>query len=228
MLPIIIFSNLETVEYFRTIEYIDFRYNNSNKTLNYTEIKTQKTCTILWPSNSFVKLEWAFIFYGSLVSFLLPISLISIFYAKIVLRLHLNSRKFNMQSNFKQRERRRVTVLVLLVIGIYVITYTPYWILQLFLLTNYIINIQSDNRLFALLSTLFNLLIYLNSALNPFLYAFVSEKFRTSFKDAIKCNKIIRNIRDIIEYQNRKRKYQKSRNLLNAIDNSRIEETRNF
>lgn len=185
MLPIILYSNIETI----TIESGNY-YNNSNYSLVKTNtLKHFKSCTILWPENNLIQLELAFVLYGCLFSFFIPIVLISIFYFSIVVRIRKNRRKLNMKPDTKRKDRRKATVLVLLVIAIYIITYTPFWVFQIFLLTTYVFNqIQAANhRISAHLSSLFQFLVYLNSSLNPFLYAFISEIFRSSFMEAIKC-----------------------------------------
>lgn len=123
-----------------------------------------------------------------------PVIMISIFYIRIVLRIRTNRSKLNMRPISKRNDRRKATFLVLLIIGIYIVAYTPFWMFQIVLLTTYImnknnLNQQSNHHISAHLSSLFQLLVYLNSTLNPFVYAFISEIFRTSFKEAIKCHK---------------------------------------
>lgn len=42
----------------------------------------------------------------------------------------------------------------------------------------------------ATLGALFQLLVYSNSALNPFIYAFMSVNFRSNFRETFKCDKM--------------------------------------
>lgn len=186
--------------------------SNLNTNENYSILKSFNSCTILWPEQTFIKLELAFIFYGCLVSFLVPVVLISVFYLRIILCLKRNRSKINMLLTTKLRERKKVTYLVLSIIGIYVLTYTPYWICQIvILLINYILYQNTSatlgntdlHQISAKLTAFSQLLVYLNSALNPFIYAFMSENFRQSFKEAIKCQRISNSFVDFFSKPNR-------------------------
>lgn len=191
MLPIILYSNIDTISLETRVvsSAEEFVINSTRKSF----IRTFKSCTILWPENDYIQLEIAFIFYSCLFSFFIPIFLISFFYFCIIFRLRKNRQLLNVRPAFKRKDRRKATYLVLIVISIYVITYTPFWIFQVFLLTTYILNasnsanFQGNHQISAHLSSIFQFLVYLNSTLNPFFYAFISEVFRNSFKEAIKC-----------------------------------------
>ncbi|RNA23386.1 somatostatin receptor type 2-like [Brachionus plicatilis] len=194
MLPIILYSSIDTISIETSVVSSPEESSlNPNVTTRRSFIRNFKSCTILWPENDYIQLEIAFIFYSCLFSFFIPIFLISVFYFCIIFRLRKNKQLLNLKPASKRKDRRKATYLVLIVISIYVITYTPYWIFQVFLLTTYIINtnsnggFQSNHQISAHLSSIFQFLVYLNSTLNPFFYAFISEVFRKSFKEAIKC-----------------------------------------
>lgn len=69
--------------------------------------------------------------------------------------------------------------------------------MQIVLLVYYLFGQQpeeipsSDRQaLRATLGALFQLLVYSNSALNPFIYAFMSVNFRSNFRETFKCDKM--------------------------------------
>lgn len=234
MLPIIVFSDLESISIeFRQEILLSNEESNSNQTshdliTNYA-VKTFKfqTCTILWPDIGFFQLELGFILFGFLVSFLIPVLFMSIFYLLIILRLKSNSIKLNMQSILKQKDRRKITILVFLITLIYVLAYSPFWTFQMLLLTNYFID-QNQHEIYhqvsAQLSSLFQLFVYFNSALNPFLYAFISEIFRSSFKEAFTCHKGLTFMRGLFINRLFKRNNKLGQNR-NSLDSFRFEST---
>jgi hypothetical protein len=178
-------------------------------------VQQYKYCNIQWPDSNLIRMDLAFIVYGVLVSFLIPLVMIICFYVKVVFHLHLKSSLLNKQLSFKLKERRKVTFLVLLVVGICIIAYTPYWIFQI-ILSYYLLNqtnadamssssssssSSSPNaselgiyKFSAQLSAIFQFFVYLNSALNPFIYAFISQIFRASFLEAFRCKYSLKNI----------------------------------
>jgi hypothetical protein len=82
----------------------------------------------------------------------------------------------------KKKSQRRVTVMVLAVITVYVICWLPYWLFQLALLS-----VEQPTDLFIQLFQLITFLSYANSAVNPILYAFLSNNFRKTFARAFGC-----------------------------------------
>lgn len=77
--------------------------------------------------------------------------------------------------------RRKVIRLLLIIIGTFAVLTLPYHIRACVYLWTDTKNIGS------LLSPICYLLYYMNSGLNPFLYAFFSDNFRKSLKDSFKC-----------------------------------------
>ena len=67
----------------------------------------------------------------------------------------------------------------LAIIACYVICWTPYWCVQ-FMLT--VISHEEYHNSIMYLSNITQLIAYLNSALNPILYSFLSEDFQSNFK----------------------------------------------
>ncbi|KAH9489406.1 Somatostatin receptor type 2 [Bulinus truncatus] len=140
------------------------------------------TCTIRWPENQAIQSDKAFIWYSFILGFAIPVSLISVFYVLVIVRLRqVGPAK---KSKEKRKSHRRVTRLVLTVISVYIVCWLPYWVFQVCLVFK---DIQNSSEAMILLMNGFTILSYANSMLNPFLYAFLSDNFRKSFVKAFKC-----------------------------------------
>ncbi|XP_014675662.1 PREDICTED: somatostatin receptor type 2-like [Priapulus caudatus] len=140
------------------------------------------TCTVLWPGGQLIKAEKAFVVYSLLLGFGIPVALTMTFYVMVLQRLKtVGPRK---KSKEKKRSHRRVTKMVLVVITVYIFCWLPYWSLQLLLA---LASEMEVNSLYIALSTFVYALAYANSAVNPILYAFLSENFKKSFIKAFRC-----------------------------------------
>ncbi|CAL8123005.1 unnamed protein product [Orchesella dallaii] len=86
----------------------------------------------------------------------------------------------------RKKSHRKVTKLVLTVITVYFLCWAPYWTMQLALIfTPHEQARHSGVMLFLFLFC--GCLSYSNSAMNPILYAFLSENFKKSFLKACTC-----------------------------------------
>ncbi|GAB1609092.1 somatostatin receptor type 2-like [Argonauta hians] len=149
-----------------------------------TVIKPHKiTCSINWPSKNSIRGEVAFIWYGFFFSYAIPMMLISFFYIMVVLRLGKLG-PANKQKE-KKKSNRRVTKMVLAIIGVYMMCWTPFWALQIILIVKAWFGKHNIWVLIAF--QLITLLALANSMMNPFLYNFLSDNFRKSFLKAFKC-----------------------------------------
>ena len=72
--------------------------------------------------------------------------------------------------------------MVLTVIAVYVVCWLPYWLFQIIML--YVASMPQWLMIFYQLITI---LSYANSAVNPILYAFLSDNFRRTFARAFGC-----------------------------------------
>lgn len=143
----------------------------------------QLTCNILWPESGEMNGQTAFTLYSFILGFAIPLVLIFVFYSLVIRKLkRVGPRN---KSKEKKKSHRKVTKLVLTVITVYVACWLPYWIGQVTL----IFTPPKQNQ--EMLSIVFFLLIgclsYSNSAVNPILYAFLSENFKKSFLKACQC-----------------------------------------
>ena len=99
----------------------------------------KKSCNIMWPSskssinNSTLDEEGlmeadgsTFTLYTFTLGFAIPLCLILIFYYLVLRRLRTVGPKT--KSKEKKRSHRKVTKLVLTVIAVYILCWTPYWV----------------------------------------------------------------------------------------------------
>ena len=138
------------------------------------------SCTIIWPGDQIIPAELAFIWYGFLLGFAIPVALIIVFYTLVVIRLRTVGPK--KKSKERKKSHRKVTKMVLTVIAVYVICWLPYWIFQVVL--TFSAGMPSwAYRVFQVIT----MMSYANSMLNPLLYAFLSENFRKAFINMFQC-----------------------------------------
>ncbi|KAL0842492.1 hypothetical protein ABMA28_014586 [Loxostege sticticalis] len=141
------------------------------------------SCNIMWPEQEFSKGQTSFTLYSFALGFAAPLTLIFVFYCLVIRKLKTVGPKN--KSKEKKRSHRKVTKLVLTVIAVYVLCWLPYWAFQVAL-------IYSPPRECASRITITVFLVaacfsYSNSAMNPILYAFLSDNFKKSFLKACTC-----------------------------------------
>lgn len=141
------------------------------------------TCNIEWPADHEHGSGTTFILYSLILGFAIPLCLILSFYYLVIRKLRTVGPKT--KSKEKKRSHRKVTKLVLTVITVYVLCWLPYWISQVMLITSPPEHCQT--RIEITISLLAGCLGYSNSALNPILYAFLSDNFKKSFLKACTC-----------------------------------------
>lgn len=89
----------------------------------------QMTCNILWSDPKVGTLGGStFILYSLILGFAIPLSLILVFYYLVIKKLQTVGPKN--KSKDKKRSHRKVTRLVLTVITVYVLCWTPYWVIM--------------------------------------------------------------------------------------------------
>ncbi|CAG7837005.1 unnamed protein product [Allacma fusca] len=168
---------------------------------NTLEINNKTNCNIFWPESDLMAGSTIFIIYSFFLGFFIPFILILIFYILVIRRLRTvgPKRRASHQSNSKsvtiesscQRNRdrkkshRKVTKLVLTVITVYFVCWFPFWVTQIGLLYTPQDTQHSVAKLMMFL--LAGCLSYSNSAMNPILYAFLSDNFKKSFLKACTC-----------------------------------------
>ncbi|XP_022217679.1 somatostatin receptor type 2 [Drosophila obscura] len=144
------------------------------------------SCNIMWPDAYKKHSGTTFILYTFFLGFATPLCFILSFYYLVIRKLKSVGPKQATKSKEKRRAHRKVTRLVLTVITVYICCWLPHWMSQLALINSN--PAQRDlSRLEILIFLLLGALVYSNSAVNPILYAFLSENFRKSFFKAFTC-----------------------------------------
>ncbi|XP_048873921.1 nociceptin receptor [Brienomyrus brachyistius] len=112
-----------------------------------------------------------------LFSFLIPVAIISICYSLMVKRL----RSVRILSGSKEKDRnlRRITRMVLVVVVVFVVCWTPVQIMAL----AQSLGVNLGSMLTVVLMHFSIALGYVNSSLNPVLYAFLDENFKRCFRE---------------------------------------------
>lgn len=142
------------------------------------------TCNIEWPESNDHS-GMSFTLYSLFLGFAIPLSFIMTFYLLVIRKLRKVSKRTSNKSQNKRRSHRKVTKLVLTVITVYILCWSPYWISQVALITwsAEVCYTQLHITIFLFVGCLG----YSNSAINPILYAYLSDNFKKSFMKACVC-----------------------------------------
>ncbi|NP_001127736.1 somatostatin receptor type 2-like [Bombyx mandarina] len=146
-------------------------------------IGNKLSCNIVWPEQDFSQGQITFTLYSFALGFAAPLTLIFIFYCLVIRKLKTVGPKN--KSKEKKRSHRKVTKLVLTVIAVYVLCWLPYWAFQMALI--YSPPSQCVNHITITVFLVAACFSYSNSAMNPILYAFLSDNFKKSFLKACTC-----------------------------------------
>ena len=148
-------------------------------------VPSRETCTISWPENQPIRTDKAFTWYTFLLGFLIPVSLICVFYISVVIRLR--SVGPCSKSNKRKKSNKKVTRLVIAMICVFIVCWLPYWCFQGAL------SFKSDEAKVSpwqiYMFSAFTVLTFANSMFNPILYAFMSDIFKKSLFKAFNCRR---------------------------------------
>lgn len=156
---------------------------------NVTEQQNGRfTCTIIWPDShaNIIPGLYSFTIYSLVLGFVIPLCFIMTFYCMVIKKLRSVAKKTNRPKG-KRRSHRKVTKLVLTVITVYIFCWLPYWVAQVSLISSPIESEGCSTRLKVMLFLFVCWLSYSNSAINPILYAYLSDNFKKSFLKACTC-----------------------------------------
>uniref|UniRef100_A0A8C0Z6L6 Kappa-type opioid receptor n=1 Tax=Canis lupus familiaris TaxID=9615 RepID=A0A8C0Z6L6_CANLF len=133
-------------------------------------------CSLQFPDDDY---SWWDLFMKICVfifAFVIPVLIIIICYTLMILRL----KSVRLLSGSREKDRnRRITRLVLVVVAVFIICWTP---IHIFILVEALGNASHSTA--ALSSYYFCIALgYTNSSLNPILYAFLDENFKRCFRD---------------------------------------------
>jgi len=152
-----------------------------------------QSCNIYWRNingtseEAILNEQTAFTFYTLVFGFLGPLAFILIFYVLVIIKLRSVGPRGQERSQSKRKSHRKVTKLVLTVITVYIICWLPHWVTQIALISKPPGHDQGNTLVIVIL--LSDCLQYSNSAINPVLYAFLSDNFKKSFRKACHCDK---------------------------------------
>ncbi|XP_061191207.1 somatostatin receptor type 2-like [Saccostrea echinata] len=135
------------------------------------------SCTVDWD----IKAVPVYVIYVFILGFALPLCFISTFYTCVIVHIKSAGPANRKRSKEQRKNHRKVTYLVLAIILSYVICWLPYWIFQIVLVIMSLYNIVT-----IVILHICTVLTFVNSMINPFLYAFISKDFRYRFKEAFK------------------------------------------
>ena len=126
--------------------------------------------------------------YGCFFAFgyVIPLALVSILYGAMIKRLLYGVAPRGNQSSESMRSKRRVTRMVVIVVLIFAICWLPIQVIFMFI--NF--GTYPDSTAFVAVQIASNCLAYMNSCVNPILYAFLSENFRKSFRKVLCIGKL--------------------------------------
>ncbi|XP_073341729.1 opioid receptor, delta 1b [Pagrus major] len=113
-----------------------------------------------------------------IIAFVVPVLVITVCYGLMILRL--KSVRLLSGSKEKDRNMRRITRMVLVVVAAFIICWTP---IHIFIIVKTMVDIDHKNLLVMACWHLCIALGYTNSSLNPVLYAFLDENFKRCFRD---------------------------------------------
>ncbi|XP_039207306.1 kappa-type opioid receptor [Crotalus tigris] len=134
-------------------------------------------CSLQFPDDDYI---WWDIFMKICVfvfAFIIPVLIIIVCYTLMILRL--KSVRLLSGSREKDRNLRRITRLVLVVVAVFIVCWTP---IHIFVLVEALGDVSHSTA--AISSYYFCIALgYTNSSLNPILYAFLDENFKRCFKD---------------------------------------------
>ncbi|XP_077982040.1 somatostatin receptor type 2-like [Glandiceps talaboti] len=132
-------------------------------------------CSILCPVN----VGYVFVLYAFTLGFLLPLGIITACYIGTMVSL-IKRRERTRKCGNKIRIGR-VAILVLVAVVIFIICWLPFWIVRLWLL------FRAPTEAVEILYYCSLLLIYVNSCLNPLIYACFKQDFRKNLSKMCCC-----------------------------------------
>ncbi|XP_066530763.1 opioid receptor, delta 1a [Hoplias malabaricus] len=111
-------------------------------------------------------------------AFVVPVLVITVCYGLMILRL----RSVRLLSGSKEKDRnmRRITRMVLVVVAAFIVCWTP---IHIFIMVKTLVDVDQRNPLVVVSWHLCIALGYTNSSLNPVLYAFLDENFKRCFRE---------------------------------------------
>uniref|UniRef100_A0A8D0G3P2 Neuropeptides B and W receptor 2 n=1 Tax=Sphenodon punctatus TaxID=8508 RepID=A0A8D0G3P2_SPHPU len=139
-----------------------------------------KSCGLNFPKPEKVWFKASRI-YTLILGFVIPVSTICILYTMMLYKL----RNIHLNSNAKalDKAKKKVTIMVFIVLAVCLFCWTPFHLATIVALTT---DLPQTSMVIGI-SYFITSLSYANSCLNPFLYAFLDDSFRKSFRKMLEC-----------------------------------------
>ena len=139
------------------------------------------------------------LFYGCffIFGYLMPLALVCGLYGLMLHSLTSRRGAVGNQSQQSLRSRKRVTKMIVIVICVFAVCWLP---AHVRFIVQYFFS-YPEGTWFYIFQTLATCLAYMNSCMNPIVYAFLSENFRKSFRKLICCNATSCNASNNIEIE---------------------------
>ncbi|XP_023250577.1 galanin receptor type 1-like [Seriola lalandi dorsalis] len=133
-------------------------------------------CWEVWPDHQ----RKVYVMCTFVLGYLLPLTLISVCYAKVLNHLHKKLRNISKKSELSKKKTAQT---VLVVVVVFCLSWLPHHIVHLWVeFGSFPLNQASF--VFRMVA---HCLAYSNSSVNPVIYAFLSENFRNSYKQVFWC-----------------------------------------
>ncbi|EYB88545.1 hypothetical protein Y032_0245g3558 [Ancylostoma ceylanicum] len=124
-----------------------------------------------------------FIFYTFTLSYLLPLIAIWFFYSKIIRKLWRRRQQMHLKRKISKRKTTKVTIMGLSIVISYTLCWLPYWLIQWSIVLN--IGWNMNLSILTCASYAAFALLYINRAVNPFIYVFLSESFKRNVSELV-------------------------------------------
>lgn len=184
---VILVGNSPIILEFQTIEY------------TFVDGQTRSSCMNIYIFNNDSSVDSGTYYHGRLYygcffafAYVVPLLLVCVLYGLMIRRLMhgvlpgangSGIRSFSAAKNAERtRGKRRVTRLVLVVVVVFAVCWLP---LQLVLVVQFVIQYpdeETEHTGLVVMKIAFSCLAYMNSCVNPILYAFLSDNFRKSVR----------------------------------------------
>ena len=135
--------------------------------------------------STFIHLDWQYKAYPiATISFFLPLLIIIFSYARIfqVQRARSSCLALGRAGGAKMKREIRTAKQMALVIGLFIICWSSFFVSNLIYVTRKTYGTQVGNDVIKALT-------YLNSGINPILFTFISQKFKLAFRQILHCQK---------------------------------------